>query len=65
MVSVLAVDPSHPLVGAALRVLAGVFAAVVLATGVFGRSLQYALVVGLVVGGLYAVAARAGSRLTP
>lgn len=61
--SVLVVDPSHPLVGAALRVAAGVFAAVVIAVGFFDRSLRYALAVGLLVGVLYAIVAEAGSRL--
>lgn len=59
------VDPSHPAVGAVLRVLAGVLAALVVAVGFFDRTVPYALAVGLLVGVLYAVISHLGVRLTP
>lgn len=59
------VDPGHPVVGAALRVLGGLLAALVIAVGFFDRSVPYALAVGLVVGVLYAVVSGLGVRLTP
>lgn len=59
------VDPGHPAVGAGLRVLAGVLAALVVAVGFFDRTVPYALAVGLVVGVAYAVVSHLGVRLTP
>lgn len=48
---------------AALKVLAGVLAGLVIGIGVFQRSARYALVVGLVVGVGYAVASAARDRI--
>lgn len=59
------VDPGHPAVGATLRVLAGVLAALVVAVGFFDRTVPYALAVGLVAGAAYAVVSHLGVRLTP
>jgi hypothetical protein len=47
---------------AALRVIGTVIAGVVVIVGVFDGTLRYALAVGLVVGGLYALAAAAYDR---
>ena len=46
---------THPLVRAAIRTLAVVVAAIVVAVGFFDRSLVYALAVGLILGVGYAV----------
>ena len=47
---------------AALRVIGTVIAGVVVIVGIFDGTLRYALAVGLVVGGLYALAAAAYDR---
>lgn len=54
---------THPLVLAAIRVLAVVFAALVVAVGFFDRSLAYALAVGLILGVGYAVVEYIRERL--
>ncbi|QLD90724.1 hypothetical protein HWV07_17405 [Natronomonas salina] len=54
---------THPLVLAAIRVLAVVFAALVVAVGFFDRSLAYALAVGLILGVGYAVVEYVRGRL--
>lgn len=59
------VDPSQPLVGAVLRVVVVVVAALVVAVGFFDRTVPYALAVGVVIGVLYATVAHLGVRLTP
>lgn len=59
------IDPTHPFVGATLRVVAAVIAALIVAVGFFDRTVPYALAVGLVVGALYAVVSYLGVRLTP
>lgn len=54
---------THPLATAALRVLAGVFAALVVAVWLFGESLAYAMAVGLAAGVAFATVGYLRDRL--